>query len=383
MKQSTAPNSTGMTLVDLAGNRLIDMAAALSSSLGHRHPSVVAAIEAAVQHHLGSPFDQLPQSQQESEPQGSDWEKSLSPIMPGFKRCLLGAAANEANEAALRLVRSFFGGDRYRVISLLGSDHGDSFLLRSASGRVESQGSDGPVAAGFRHVLPGDVNAISKAIDAQTAAICVSPVDWNRGGEAFDSDYLVAIEALCVEKDLLLMIDETRVPPGVGGSWFFHQRAGITPDVLTLSAGWTGGLPGGMTLVGPRLESHAASIVSRDFPLVRNAIEATARTITDEKLLGQIDETADAWAAMLDELSGGFDYIRSCVHAGLWTTIELDLPATDVALNALREGVKLNVTAETTLLLCPPLNVTDDSLLEAIEPLRRILESIERETTSS
>jgi acetylornithine/succinyldiaminopimelate/putrescine aminotransferase len=71
------------------------------------------------------------------------------------------------------------------------------------------------------------------------------------------------------------------------------------------------------------------------------------------------------------------------VHAGLWTTIELDLPATDVAKMARREGLMLTVTSDTSLLLCPPLNVTDSSLFEAIEPLRRILESIERETTSS
>jgi acetylornithine/succinyldiaminopimelate/putrescine aminotransferase len=112
------------------------------------------------------------------------------------------------------------------------------------------------------------------------------------------------------------MIDETRVPPGVGGTWHFHQRAGITPDVLTVSAGWTGGLPGAMTLVGSRLESKISSSSTRDYPLVRAHIEATARVIQEEKLLQGIDETADAWAAMLDELASGFDFIRGCVHAG-------------------------------------------------------------------
>jgi acetylornithine/N-succinyldiaminopimelate aminotransferase len=373
MKETAATSSSGMVLVDRFGDRTVDMAAALASSLGHRHPSVVKAIAGACEKHIGAPSDSLQ----------DDWYESLGAAVAGFKRCLLFSSANEANEAALRLVRSYFGSDRYRVISLLGSDHGDSFLLRSASGRIESQGGDGPVVAGFRHVLPADINVIAKAIDSHTAAICISPVDWNRGGEAFDTDYLLAIEALCVEKDLLLMVDETRVPPGVGGTWHFHQRAGITPDVLTVSAGWTGGLSGGMTLVGSRLESQASSIGSRDFPLIRAAIEATARTIREEKLLQTIDEIADAWAAMLDELSSGFDFIRGCVHAGLWTTIELDLPAADVAKAALRDGMTLTATSETSLLLCPPLNVTDDSLLEAIEPLRRVLESIERETTSS
>jgi acetylornithine/succinyldiaminopimelate/putrescine aminotransferase len=154
MKPTAASSTSGMALVDLEGNRSVDMSAALASSLGHRHPGILNAIVSACDEHVGAPHDLLQ----------DEWCESLGAVTTGFKRSLLFPSADEANEAALRLVRSFFGGDRFRVISLLGSNHGDTFLLRSASGRIESQGSDGPVAAGFRHVLPGDIKRLPKPL---------------------------------------------------------------------------------------------------------------------------------------------------------------------------------------------------------------------------
>lgn len=371
-----------MTLIDDHGNTCVDLVAGLASTLGHRHASIVAAIKRTCESNLGTALDRL----------NSDWHLGLGEAVAEFEHCHLSASANDANEFAFRVARSAFGKDRYRVITLLGSDHGDTFSLRSASGRIPGQGFDGPVAAGYRHVRPADITALTKAIDPMTAAICISPFDWNQGGEAFDIDYLKAAESLCRERDLLFMIDETRVPPGVGGTLFFHGRAEVSADIVTVSAGWCGGLPGGMTFIHSRT---LASLQSRegfpldwlrhqpDLPLLREVISATASTIQNDHLLGGIDEAVDVWAATLDELTSGFDFVRGCVHAGLWTTIELDLPAVDVATRAFADGLRLLVTGETTLLICPPITATGDRLLEAIEPLRRAFESLERETTTS
>lgn len=376
-------SSHGMTLADVHGKTYIDLIAGLASCLGHRHPAVCEAMRAACDSHLGAPLDRLPE----------DWHHALGVPFVAFDHCHLTASANDANELALRLARTHAEGDRYRVITLLGSDHGDTLALRSASGRAAAQRWDGPVAAGYRHVVPGDAAAIEKVIDENTAAICLSPVDWNRGGEALDTEYLVAIELLCREHGLLLVMDETRVPPGVGGSWFFHQRAEVAPDIVTASAGWTGGLPGACVLFGARVSDKFAALgpppaapwlpSQQDMPLLRMILTATARTLTSEQLLHRIGETADAWAAMLDEAVAGFDFIRGCVSAGLWTTIELDLPAIELADTLLAAGLRLQATGDTTVLICPPVNATGESLLDAIQPLRDALESIERATTSS
>lgn len=382
MTSSNLKSSQGMTLIDDQGKTCVDLVAGLASSLGHRHANIVAAIKRSCEANLGTVLDRL----------DFDWHLALGDALAEFEHCHLNASANEANEFAFRVARSAFGEDRYRVITLLGSDHGDTFSLRSASGRIQGQGFDGPVAVGYRHVKPADITALTKAIDPMTAAICIAPVDWNQGGEAFDIEYLKAVESLCRERDLLFMIDETRVPPGVGGTLFFHGRAEVSADIVTAASGWCGGLPGGMTFIHSRA---LASLQAReglsldwlqhqaDLPLLREVVFATASTIQSDHLLGGIDEAVDIWAATLDELTSGFDFVRGCVHAGLWTTIELDLPAADVATRAFADGLRLLVTGETTLLICPPITATGDSLLEAIEPLRRAFESLERETTTS
>jgi acetylornithine/N-succinyldiaminopimelate aminotransferase len=384
MSQNTYSRSDGISIVDADGNSIIDLSAGLASALGHRHPEVVAAIKSATDSHLGSVSDHAL----------ADCHLALGKPFATFGRCHLVPSANEANELALRIARSVHGGDKYRVITLLGSRHGDTFALRSASGQVESQGIDGPVAAGYRHVAPGDLAAIAKAIDANTAAICLSPIDWNRGGEAFEADYLAGVEAICRERELLLVMDSTGVPPGIGGSWFLHDRASIEPDILTASAGWTGGLPGGLVALSADLNIRIQAIARDDprqtllvepgdLPLLRAVVTATALAMAQQNLLGNVEEAGDVWSEMLNETASGFDFVRSCVHIGLWTTIEVDLPAIDVARMALKQGLYLRVTSDTTLLICPPTNVTSDELLEAMSSLRGVLESVERETASS
>ncbi len=385
MKHSTRSSSLAMNFVDAQGRACVDLVAGLASSLGHRHPDICAAVSATCDLHLGSPLDRLP----------GDWHERLGAPFSAFDHCHLAPSASEANEVAISAARAVFNAEKYRVITLLGSDHGQTYALRSASGRTASQGIDGPVAPGYRHVMPCDIAAMKKAIDPFTAAVCISPINGSRGGEPFETEYVVAVESLCREHGLLLILDETQVPPGIAGTWFLHERAGVTPDFVTLSAGWTGGLPGGMMLAKNTANQvhliEKTTVVGdpdslsspRDYPLLRSIFAATAKAITTEKLLPKIDETADAWSEMIDELATGFDFIRGCVHAGLWTTINLDLPATDVAREALKKGLRFQVTGESTLLICPPINVTGDSLLESIEPLRQTLESIEQQTTSS
>src|SRR5690606_32202008 len=142
-------------------------------------------------------------------------------------------SAAQANEWAIRIARTLAAdreenqSSRYRIITLLGSDHGDTLACRSASGQVAGQAVGGPLAAGFQHVAPGDLRGLSKAVDTNTAAVLLSPVDWNRGGEPLPAEYLTEVRQLCDTHAALLIVDETRLPPAVSGQWFFHQTQGV------------------------------------------------------------------------------------------------------------------------------------------------------------
>ncbi len=416
-------SSHALELTDAAERQVSDLVAALASSLGHRHRDVVGAITAACQSHLGC------------------WQDSAaaSPLADGsepfsaFADTCVVPSASEANEWAIRISRSVGGlgargglaasglssegrggSERHRIVTLLGGDHGDTLACRSANGRVADQAIGGPLAPGFRHVAPGDVRALQQAVDSTAAAVLLSPLDWNRGGEPFDSDYLLEARRICDANGALLVIDETRLPTAISGHWFFHQSHPFDADIVTASAGWTGGLPGGLVLVNQlvidRLESleptlskgqeatwgsaaaetggpfslrGAGLLPSRDYPVLRAIIEATATAIQQQGGPEHVRELAGQWADAWQNLTDGFEFISQTTTIGLLAVVHLDLPANDVVAAASRLGLRLLASGDTTLLACLPVNVSAQEITRTLGTLRNALETIERQTIES
>lgn len=406
MNRSGSPNSVqlsaGIEITAADGGLQLDLLAAMASSLGHRHERILSALSAVADTFLGpgAVVNQWVEPQRERrrlEPQG--WDAPFSE----FAAVRLLPSASEATDLAIQLARRIglsaeipSGGDRgvaardaYRVITLLGSDLGDTLACRSASGTFERQDSLGPLVPGFRHVAAGDLRAIEKSIDAQTAAILLAPVDWNRGGAAWDAGFLPKVRELCDAKNLLLILDETRVPAAITGHWFYHQTAEIRPDIVLASAGWTGGLPGGLLLV--TREDHAAIALAddpsnrgdSDYPLLLEIVRATAAGI--ESLGGPEGamELTETWDAGWRELVEGFEFLADIECQGLWAVLRSDIDAHGIAAACDRAGVRLAVTSDTTLLACPPLSVTANNLTEIFARLRSGLEMVERETIES
>jgi hypothetical protein len=430
-QQTAIVSASGIEITDGSGRVLIDLAAAMASSLGHRDAAVVDAILQAAGASLGSGFDSI----------GPDDLRSLGEPFDSFAAIAITPSVSEANERAIRIARqagqlrdaaSGDGGssDRYRIITLLGGDHGDTLACRSAGGRIDDQAALLPLAAGFRHVAPGDARALDKAIDAQTIAILLAPVDWTRGGEPFDADYLRQIRKICDERGLLLIVDETRLPAAISGNWFFHQAAEISADIVTASAGWTGGLPGGLIFVAD--SAHAAAIkgctaVDRvdslqnesvgdddaggdseigvkvqfcgrstmpigetDYPLLRAVIAATAGKIVADGGPGQIGETATRWHEAWQTFVDGFEFVSGCMTVGLWAVTRFDLPVGEVRRAAEKHGLRWIESSDTTLLACLPIlnSATGGKGLsstpeELFQKLRLTLEAIERQTIES
>ena len=404
MNRSGSPNSVqlsaGIEITTTGGTPQLDLLAAMASSLGHRHERILLALNAIADSFLGPgavPSQWVEPPRQRLAPQS--WDAPFSE----FAEVRLLPSASEAIDLAIQLARrvglsgeATSRGDRgaaardaYRVITLLGSDLGDTLACRSASGTFERQGSLGPLVPGFRHVAPGDLRAIEKSIDSQTAAIMLAPVDWNRGGGAWDADYLPKLRELCDAKNLLLILDETRLPAAISGRWFYYQTAEIRPDIVVASAGWTGGLPGGLVMV--TREDHAAIAIAddssnrgdSDYPLLLEIIRATVAGI--ESLGGpeQAIALADIWHVGLQELVEGFEFLADIECQGLWAVLRSDIDAHGIAAACGRAGLRVAVTTDTTLLACPPLSVTANNLTEIFTRLRSGLEMVERETIES
>jgi acetylornithine/succinyldiaminopimelate/putrescine aminotransferase len=410
--QPSIVSATGIELVDTAGHTIIDLAAALASCLGHRHPDVVAAITAACQSDLGAGFT----------PADPLHLVSLGEPFSDFRFAQVVASASEANECAIRIARlagqssvAEGGGgdggasDRFRIVTVLGGYHGDTLACRSAGGRFEDQAANLPLAPGFRHVAAGDARAIAKAVDGQTAAVLIAPVDWAAGGEPFSADYLRQVRQICDDAGALLIIDETRLPLAISGRWFFHQSAEIAADVVTASAGWTGGLAGGLVLVSESVPAGAivssqnrsgedsaknarnaatllppageSALPQSDVTVLREIVAATAQAV--RKMGGPESVTPEAarWAEHWDALAEGFEFVDRVSTLGLWAMVRFDLPSIDVQNAAAAESIRLLRSGETSLVACLPMMTTMKNAEEMIfGRLRQALETIERQT---
>lgn len=396
----TVLSSSGIEIVDASQRRLLDLTAAYACPLGHCAPAVVQALTAACQSYLGGGEDLVTAAI------AAQWSVPFSE----FGDVSLLPSAAQANEWAIRIARTVAAaGDasqasRYRILTLLGSDHGDTLACRSASGQVAAQAFGGPLAAGFQHLAPGDLRSLSKAVDANTAAVLLSPVDWNRGGEPFAADYLAEVRQLCDANAALLIVDETRLPAAISGQWFFHQTQGIEADLVTAAAGWTGGLPGGLLLthaaVVDRLQDHhdrspqaaeeglfslwaAGRLPRDDYPVLRAMVRATAAALVELGGPEHLAALSEHWAAAWQELASSFEFISSVSTTGLWTIVHVDVPAAEVLAATEALGLRMRASGETTLLVCPPINLTVQESDSMLETLRAALETIERQAIES
>jgi len=424
-------SATGIEITDGAGNTWTDLAAAIACSLGHRHRDVLDAMLNVCQHNLGIGLETV----------GPEDLISQGEPFSSFAAATITPSASAANEVAIRIARQFgydpSGGEsRYRIITVLGADHGDTLACRSANGRIEDQAALLPLVPGFRHVAPGDARALEKAVDNHCVAVMIAPVDWTRGGEPLDVDYLRQVRQICDDRGLLLILDETQLPVGISGHWFFHQAAEIDADVVTAAAGWTGGLPGGMVLVarsaaqaalsrtgnstpgrlGEAADSYlnasddtddsdhggapgTSSSLSRcgtislgetNYPVLRSVVLATASAIQKSGGPRTVTDSALRWARCWQELVDGFEFISGCVTQGTWTVARFDLSANDVRLAAENAGLRLLQSSDTTLVACLPMAAEvdgDDADSERQErifaKLRLAFETIERQTIES
>ncbi len=262
---------------------------------------------------------------------------------------------------------------------------------------------DGPVCAGFRHLKPGSTSAIEKAIDESVAAVMISPVDWSRGGVPFEVSYLQAVQSICRDKSVAFILDETKIAPGMSGSLGFWAQAGLEPDWLTLGTGWFYGLPGGVVLSrmdhdgvidrnGSRTRQNersgmnaalsAMGCFSEQSPVHRLVFRHTAVMIEQVFAANSHQIPLQEWAARLQELKNGFDFVREIAQQGWWTTLALDIPAAELVTTAEKLKLRLRATGDSTVLVCPPVVCQSDEIDQTVKLLRQTLEMIETASTA-
>ncbi len=295
---------------------------------------------------------------------------------PGYRVFYVNSGA-EANEAAMRLARR--ATTRPKVVSFVGSFHGRTIGALSATGIAKYHEGLGPsLAPGHVHVPFGDAAALERAVDADTAAVLMEPIQSIAGVVVAPLDYYGAAEAIARERGALLIFDEVQTGLGRTGTFLFAEKVGVRPDLVTLAKGLGSGFPVACVLAAPDV---AGTVKVGDLgstfgggPVARAAMAATLDLIDLERLPLRADQLGARLTKALAALPG----VRAVRGAGLLLGLELEPPRTAARVQAalLERHVIAGTSNDPQVLrLLPPLVLTTADVDRALAALREVLGS--------
>lgn len=378
----------GCRLFDADGKEYLDLFSGFGAGLlGHCHPDLVAAVteQANTLWHVGNLLH--------TEPQTRIAEAIYEHGFGG--RSFFCHSGADANEAAIKLARLYGGAKppeaqaarpRFKVIATHNSFHGRTFATMMATGQPKVREGFEPWLEGFAHVPFNDLKAMRDAVDEQTVAIMVEPIQGEGGVIVPDDDYLPGLRDLCDERDLVLIFDEVWTGCGRTGQWFAHQHWDVAPDIMTLAKGVGGGLAVGVMCAGPRIADqydaskhgvkHATTLGGNCLAMAAGA--AVFEVIERDGLLLHAAAMGRHITQRFNALKAGGAPIRQVRGKGLFIGVELDPTQTTggvagVVNRCLGRGVIINGTQNTILRLAPPLIVTQEEIDEGLAVVEDVL----------
>ncbi len=363
----------GVKVYDIEGKQYLDFFAGIAvNNVGQTNEKVVSAIQNQAEKliHCSNIYYNVP---------GAELAEKLAKLSD-FDKVFFSNSGAEANEAAIKLARKFTG--KGEIITALESFHGRTMLTVTATGQEKFSKPFKPVPPGFTYVPYNDIKAMEEAIGDDTCAIMLEVVQGEGGINVADKEYMKAVEKLCRDHDILLIIDEVQTGMGRCGTLFAYEEYGIKPDIMSLAKGLGGGFPIGATLatdkvaVGFEPGDHGSTFGGN--PLACAAANAVIDVIQDENLLENSKNMGKYAIEKLNTLKEKYDFIADVRGLGLLIGIELSMDGGDIVDKMREKGVLINCTAGKVLRLAPALIIT----CEDIDTLTQALDEVFTEINS-
>lgn len=379
--------ASGAWMTDVEGRRILDFHGNSLHQLGYAHPTVVQAMQTAMQELAFCP-------RRYTNHYAIELARRLCTAVPMPRaKALFAPGGTSAIGMALKLARIVTG--RFKTISMWDSFHGASLDAISLGGESVFRAGMGPLMSGAIHVPPCDPGACAWGCAGRCALRCVDYIDYcmRKEGDVAavvvetvrctdvqipPPDYYKQLRNICHRHGALLIVDEIPIALGRTGKLFAVEHYGIEPDMVVLGKGLGGGsMP--LAALLARAEFDVAQHISlghythEKSPVACAAGVAVLDTIAQEGLL---QASADKGARLKQLLTQGTQHlpcVREIRGLGLLIGVELqDLPhrsatalAEAVLYRCLRAGLSFKVGQGTVLVLSPPLNIDDTDLLWA------------------
>lgn len=381
----------GCTLYDSEGREYLDFAAGIAvNALGHADPELAQAVseQAALLTHVSNLYHTA-----------SQVELAQRLVRNSFAdRVFFCNSGTEANEAALKFARKYgrisdmglgasenfhnpkseIANPKSHIVAFSGGFHGRSMGALSVTYKSQYREPFAPLLPGVTFAPFNDLTAAEAAIDDQTCAVIVEPIQGEGGVNPAKFEFLPWLRQLCDRHNALLIFDEVQCGLGRSGKLWAHELYGVTPDIMTLAKPLANGLPIGAVLV---TEKVAAAIGPGDHgstfaggPLVCRAANVVFDRVSQPEFLAEVAAKGQYLKEQLWQLPLG--QIADVRGAGLLVGVELHQPAAPVIAAARARGLILISAGENVLRLAPPLIVERQHIDEAVQILRQTISDL-------
>ncbi|BDE59486.1 acetylornithine transaminase [Prescottella equi] len=373
----------GAVVTDADGKRYLDLLAGIAVNiLGHAHPAIVEAVttQLSTLGHVSNLYA--------SEPAVALAEYLLMQLGVGDNagsvtgRVFLCNSGTEANEAAFKLARAT---GRPKIIAAEKAFHGRTMGALALTGQPDKRAPFEPMPPGVEHIPYGDLKALDRAVDEDTAAVFLEPIMGEGGVVVPPEGYLAGARKITAERGALLVLDEVQTGIGRTGWFYAHQASGIVPDVMTLAKGLGGGMPiGACIATGAAAELFGPGKHGTTFggnPVCAAAALAVLKTIAADDLLTRADMIGKVLSTGIEGLGHPLvDHVRG---SGLLLGVVLTQDVAPTVEAAAREaGYLVNAAQPGVIRLAPPLILTEEQAEGFVAALPGILDTAAAESAA-
>jgi len=357
----------GVYMSDDGGTEYLDMGGSYACvPLGHGHDAVRSAVD-----------EQLSKLTyvQATYPVGIREELygTLADAAPGdIDNVWLCNSGTEANEAALKFSRSATGNTTF--VASMQAFHGRTMGSLSLTWKKKYKKHYEPLLEDVEFVPYNDSEAMAEAVDDDTAAVMLEPIQGEGGINPATTEFLETAREATDEAGAALIFDEIQTGLGRTGRLWECERTGVVPDIVTSAKGLGNGLPIGTTLcrdwIAEDYGSHASTFGGN--PVIAAAANATVSTIREEDLPAHAAEMGEYLRDRVERDLG--DAVRDVRGQGLMIGIEVGRSANSVLRDlAIEHGILALPAGRTVVRLLPPLVIEEEHADRVVDALAEVM----------
>ena len=319
----------GVQLFDIEGNAYLEFNSGLGvNALGHCHPAVIELIKKQADRviHTSNLYHISSQAQLA--------EKICAHCFG--ERVFFCNSGAEAVEGAIKFARKWgkqFPLPKTDIVAFGNSFHGRTYGALSATMQEKYRKGFEPLLPGFTEAVFNDIASVKKALTGTVAAILIEPLQGEGGVNFADAEFMKAVGEICVEREILLIVDEVQCGMGRTGKLFTYEHFDIVPDIMTLAKPIAGGLPIGAVVTGKRVwpsigpGDHASTFGGNHF--VTGVACGVFDILADAAFLSDVTEKGEYLSSLLTDLAGNHESVQEIRGKGLLMAVKVDFPASE------------------------------------------------------